>query len=327
MNSFWLADRNRSDLDDRVPPRVAAVIERLRPVRDVLVTHPIYDAVTSVADIDTFMHYHVFAVWDFMCLLKELQRKLSCVEVPWLPVGDPHLRRLVNEIVVSEETDEDGQGGFAAHFELYLDSMNQCGADRTVIDDFVERLRAGQEVRPSLKAAGAPPAAQRFCNDTFAVIESGSLAAVAAAFTFSREDVVPVMFKNIVDRLRVHELGKYDRFIYYLDRHIAVDADSHGPMAFDMIDRICGDSQARWQEAEAAARLTIESRCCLWDGALAAIARSRSTPTQLRTYDGGACPYPVTETATFFGRDADAAGRTADGRTDGEVHAKRPILA
>lgn len=152
-------------------------------------------------------------------LLKELQRRLSCVEVPWLPVGDVYLRRLVNEIVVSEETDEDGQGSFAAHFELYLDSMKQCGADRTVIDESVERLRAGQDVQKALKAAGAPPAAQWFCHDTFAVIESGSLAAVAAAFTFSREDVVPVMFKNIVDRLRVGEVGRYDRFIYYLDRH------------------------------------------------------------------------------------------------------------
>jgi hypothetical protein len=289
MTSFWLADRNRAQLADRLSARVVELIDRVAPARQALVTHPVYDSIQSVDDINTFMSYHVFAVWDFMCLLKELQRRLSCVEVPWLPVGDPYLRRLVNEIVVSEETDEDGLGGFAAHFELYLDAMDQCGAERRVIDEFLRRLRVREDVRSALRAAGAPPAARRFCQDTFAVIRSGSLPAVAAAFTLSREDVVPVMFKNIVDRLRVTELRRYDRFVYYLDRHVAVDSDSHGPMAFEMINRICGDDATRWGEAEDAARLTIESRCCLWDSALAAIYRSRSRPDDRTPLDGGAC--------------------------------------
>ena len=212
-----------------------------------------------------------------MSLLKSLQQQMSCVSVPWVPVGNKHLRRLINEIVVSEETDEDGLGGFSSHFELYLDSMDQCGADKRTIEAVIDGVRSGRSARWSLACAGAPTAAQTFCDSTFKVVETGSVAAVATAFALSREDVVPLMFQQIVDDLRLKDMSGYDRFIYYLDRHIAVDTDTHGPMAFEMIDQLCGDDPMKWQEAEKAARITIESRIRLWDGALKAIQARRST--------------------------------------------------
>jgi len=167
-------------------------------------------------------------------------------------------------------------GGYSSHFELYLDAMDQCGADKQVIEAVIEGVRTGRSARWSLACAGAPAAAQTFCDSTFKVIETGTVAAVATAFALSREDVVPLMFQQIVDDLRLKDMNGYDRFIYYLDRHIAVDADTHGPMAFEMIDQLCGDDPMKWQEAEKAARITIESRIRLWDGALKAIQARRS---------------------------------------------------
>ena len=205
--------------------------------RRALITHPVYTQVDNLASLHTFMSFHVWAVWDFMCLLKSLQTQLSCVQVPWFPQGDRALRRLVNEIVVSEESDEDGHGGFAAHFELYLEAMQQCGADARAIQRFITALREGKETTAALALAAPPAGAQAFSLHTSQTVTTGSLPTLAAAFTFGREDVVPSMFQAVLDEIQESHLSTYDRFIYYLDRHIAVDADEHGPMAFEMVDR------------------------------------------------------------------------------------------
>lgn len=282
MTSFWLADRNRADVEGRLPRGVAELLKRLEPERQQLLGHPLYDAISTVEDLCTFMRFHVFAVWDFMCILKELQRRLTCVDVPWRPVGDPRVRRLVNEIVVSEETDDDDAGSYAAHFELYLDAMDQVGAASSEVRRLLEQLEDEEGLESALKNSAAPVAAQQFSLETFEVITGCSTAAIAAAFTFSREDVVPVMFKAIVERLRQTELTRLDRFIYYLDRHIAVDSDFHGPMAFEMINLLCGDEPALWDEAEDAGRRTILSRCRLWDAAVAAMGGALDQPGDQR---------------------------------------------
>jgi hypothetical protein len=117
--------------------RLQHIQERLAPVKAALLDHPIYQEIDRLDSLRLFMEHHVFAVWDFMSLLKALQRRLCCVEVPWLPALDPLGSRLVNEIVVAEESDEDGRGGFASHFELYHRAMTRSGANTAPIDGFL----------------------------------------------------------------------------------------------------------------------------------------------------------------------------------------------
>jgi len=61
-------------------------------LRAALLDHPIYAQVTSVADLRRFMEDHVFAVWDFMSLLKRLQQDMTCIRVPWFPVENARPR-------------------------------------------------------------------------------------------------------------------------------------------------------------------------------------------------------------------------------------------
>jgi len=117
--------------------RLRRIQERLRPLKAALLDHPIYQEIDRLEALHTFMEHHVFAVWDFMSLLKALQQRLCCVAVPWLPAADPLGSRLVNAIVLAEESDDDGRGGFSSHFELYHRAMTRCGANVVAIDDFL----------------------------------------------------------------------------------------------------------------------------------------------------------------------------------------------
>lgn len=192
-----------------------------------------------------------------------------------MPKGDPNIRRFLNHIVLSEETDEAADGSFKSHFELYLGSMRQVGADTSKIEDFIEHMWRKEKVPLALERFGAPPAARKFDDKTFEVVDRNNVHEVAAAFTFSREDVVLEMFQSIVDDLRQRYIVYFNRFVYYLDRHIALDVEEHGPMAFEMISEICGEDAAKGNDVEATAVSTIRGRIELWNGVPEQIIRHR----------------------------------------------------
>ena len=247
-------------------------IERLEkavdPARSRVVSHPLYKNLDSLDAVVTFMEYHVFAVWDFMSLLKSLQRNLTCVEVPWVPTGPTGSRHLINDIVLVEESDELGNG-FISHFELYLDGMTEAGADTSVINAFIDRLRARRPVLQAIDEAGVPAPAAEFVRLTWGLIESAPVHAQAAAFAFGREDMIPDMFQQVVS---VNErLGSLGTFVDYLARHIEVDGEEHTPMAMQMLADLCGEDDAKWAECAKTINLALAARARLWDGILAAI--------------------------------------------------------
>ena len=270
----------------------------LGDARERLVRHRIYGLVNSAARLRRFMESHVFAVWDFQSLLKAMQQRLTCTSIPWVPTPDAEARRLVNEIVLDEESDALPEGGSASHFELYLHGMRNAGADTGPIDRMIETLRAGvpQGGKPAatvrhgtaermgqdvdggprvgksaatvvgdaMREAGAPEAAQAFVLHSFAVIESGSTHGIVAAFTYGREDVIPDMFRGLVSSLASRDPA-WERFHWYLDRHIEADDEKHAPVCRRIMARLCGDDPAKWAEASRMARACVEARIALWD--------------------------------------------------------------
>ena len=241
----------------------------LGDARERLVRHRIYRLVNSAARLRRFMESHVFAVWDFQSLLKAMQQRLTCTSVPWVPTPDPEARRLVNEIVLDEESDELPEGGSASHFELYLDGMRQAGADTGPIDRLITMLRQSAPLPQALAACGGHPAAIEFVRRSFAVIESGKTHTVVAAFTYGREDVIPDMFRHLVVQLAEREPATWGRFRFYLERHIEHDDEKHAPVCRRIVARLCGTDPVKWAEASATARECIEARISFWD-ALAA---------------------------------------------------------
>ena len=238
----------------------------VEPTRQQLLNNGLYQRLETLADLRRFMEHHVFAVWDFMSLLKALQRGLTCVAVPWVPTPNPATRRLINEIVLGEESDVDPQGRPTSHFELYVRAMEECGANTAPIRRLVAAIAAGRTVGQALTEAQAPASAREFVETTFDIIHSGQLHAVASAFTFGREDLIPALFRQLVGELRDRFPGQLDTFVYYLDRHIELDEEVHAPLAEQMVRELCGDDPIRWQECQQVAVRCLRARMVLWDG-------------------------------------------------------------
>ncbi len=236
-----------------------------------LLAHPIYHAVRDERALHVFMRAHAFCVWDFMSLLKSLQRALTCVDVPWFPTGDRAARRFVNEIVLAEESDPHPAGGHASHFELYHEAMCDCGADTRPVDQFLARVRADRDVRVALADPAIPRGVVDFVTATFTTVESGSPHRVAAAFAYGREDVIPDMFRRLVRGLAQDAPAQWGTFFYYLNRHIEVDGAQHAPLADALLKGLCGDDLTRRREAEESARAALTARIRLWDAVLADI--------------------------------------------------------
>jgi hypothetical protein len=249
----------------RQQAELQVLLEKLRPLYARLAEHRLYAAFETLDDLHVFMEAHVFAVWDFMSLLKALQQGLTCVDVPWTPTRFAESRRLVNEIVLGEESDlYDGRA--ISHFELYLRAMRECGAQTSQVEKLLRLLENGMDVRSALLQSGAPDVAQDFVRTTFACIAQGKLHATAAAFTFGREDLIPEMFRGFIRDQDARLFGKLATFRWYLDRHIEVDGQEHGPMALQMVTELCENDAAKWEEATAAAETALLARLALWDG-------------------------------------------------------------
>ena len=246
-------------------PTIETIEARIAPLREQLAAHPLYPSIRTQGQLRVFMESHVYAVWDFMSLLKALQGALTCVDVPWVPTRFPASRRFINEIVLGEESDE-YQGRTASHFELYLEAMERAGASTAAIRSVVDRV--ARTPRAEMDLRGIPAAARAFVETTFRVIHTGSLAAQAAAFTFGREDAIPGMFRALVRDLNAEMDGDLSQFLWYLERHIEVDGDEHGPLALRMVADLCGENPALWEEAALAAEEAIRARLALWDGIL-----------------------------------------------------------
>jgi hypothetical protein len=239
--------------------------QKIAPIRQKLIDHPLYANIKTLEHLRIFMEHHVFAVWDFMSLLKSLQRHLTCTQLPWKPMGSASTRYLINEIVCGEESDLDENGQRYSHFELYLKAMEQSGANKKTIQDFISQISSIDAVDRALGFAQVPVAAADFVKNTFYTIIHEEISTQAAVFTFGREDLIPYMFTAILQKIDIENPGKIGIFKYYIQRHIEVDGAEHSHLALQMTEELCGKNPEKWATAETAVIQALEARIKLWD--------------------------------------------------------------
>lgn len=229
-----------------------------------LKTHSIFGRVRSTQDLRCFMSWHVFAVWDFMSLVKRLQHEFTSLTLPWTPPTRPSAARLINDIVLGEESDTTPDGLYASHFDLYLSAMREVGANTSQIEHFVDLVRSNIAVDVALRTVKAPEPVQKFVLATIECAMNGSVFEVLGSFLYGREDAIPQMFKALLSDWSVPQ-EETPIFVYYLQRHIALDGDSHGPAATRLASDLAQGNADSLEQIRRAGISAIEHRLALWD--------------------------------------------------------------
>lgn len=236
----------------------------LKKAKEDLVNHPVFKSIKTIEDLQIFMSYHVFAVWDFMSLIKRLQNDLTCTTIPWLPNKYEYAAHLINEIVLGEESDTlPNNSGYMSHFSLYIEAMKEIGANTEKIDNFIRKLQKGESLETLLKEQ--PYFIENFVNYTIDTAKNKNIYEVLGSFFYGREDVIPDMFSNILKQWKIDE-QKAPMFVYYLKRHIELDSGEHGPAAEKIISIVTEEKAENIINVLDCAVTSIQKRIELWDG-------------------------------------------------------------
>lgn len=269
-------DRPATTLGRKRDDAAGRLEESLLGARLALVEHPVYSALRTPAALRTFLEYHAFAVWDFMSLLRSLQQRICGDAVPWLPPANLLAARMVNEMMLVEETDELPDGsGFGSHFQLYQRGLVEGGVRNDKIGAFTTALGNGRSVEQAYDDAAVPRAAREFVNATLSKCKDPGTHKLAAYFVFGRENIIPAMFRRIIENLEAQYGASFPTLRYYLDRHVGIDETEHGPASRRMLGALCGSDEKLWAEAQESAREALEARLRLWDAVHEAISTGR----------------------------------------------------
>ncbi len=245
---------------------ISLINSKIQSHKDLLLHHSLYEKVKTIDDLHLFLENHIYAVWDFMSLLKALQQKLTCTTTPWFASSNPETRYLINEIVLAEESDLSYNGTRLSHFEMYVEAMQSCGANTKEVQAFLQKVVENKNIFITIKQSNLHSNIKSFLDFTFKIIEEGKTHKIAAAFTFGREDLIPNMFTAILKNFQKNfPETNLSELIYYFERHIKLDADEHGPMAMQMITELCKADPIKWAEVEEIAIQSLEKRVGLWD--------------------------------------------------------------
>jgi len=254
-------------------------LTKINLLKQQLELHPLLvgGIIKDVTDLHIFMEHHVFAVWDFMCLLKSLQHNVCPSTTCWVPTRTIRsgAARLVNEIVLAEESDLDIDGvNSITHHDLYCQAMLEIGADANVIEKWVDAV-SELGVHHAMEEVSIPDASLRFVKKTFQFIDTGEAHIIAAAFCFGRETLIHQMFQKLLTNLNLSKLD-CPKFYYYLERHIQVDSEEHGPASISLVEELCNHDPVHIHEAEQAAIEALRARIELWDRVADAIQNHKS---------------------------------------------------
>ncbi len=243
--------------------------KKLSELKHKITTHPLFAHKLEPKQVCKFMESHIFAVWGFMSILKSLQKKIAPNYLPWIPNENTKngLINFVNEIVLCEESDYIEGIGFVSHFEIYLMAMEQMGAKSDHLHKLITRIIDNGYDEKYLDDADTSDEVKNFLKYDLEVSFNGTLPEIIGVFTLGREKVIPNMFSYILTA--IEDRSSTNHLITYLQRHIDIDGDRHGPLSMKLLDVYCDNAQLSL--AYTSAIKSLELRLSVWDRVYAEI--------------------------------------------------------
>ena len=237
--------------------------KKLKDLKQKITAHPLFANKLEPKQICKFMESHIFAVWGFMSILKSLQKMITPNNLPWMPNKNTKngLVNFVNEIILCEESDYIEGIGYISHFEIYLLAMKNMGARTDQLDKLTSIIADKGYNKKYLDDVDASDEVKSFLKHDMEVSMNGALPEIVGAFTLGREKVIPNMFGYILPAIK--ETSTSGHLITYLERHIDIDGDRHGPLSMKLLDASCGKDQLSL--AYATAVKSLELRLLVWD--------------------------------------------------------------
>ena len=205
--------------------------KKLNDLKHKITTHPLFANKLEREHICKFMESHIFAVWGFMSILKSLQKMITPNNLPWIPNRNTKngLVNFVNEIILCEESDFIEGIGYISHFEIYLLAMKNIGAESVQLDKLTSKISEKGYNEKYIDDVDASNEVKSFLKHDLDVSMNGTLPEIVGAFTLGREKVIPNMFSYILPAIKATSASKH--IITYLERHIDIDGDRHGPLS------------------------------------------------------------------------------------------------
>ena len=240
-----------------------------------LANHPLYSAINSKHNLKVFMEHHVYAVWDFMSLIKAMQFHIAPTTVPWIPPKNSHFANYINQLVLEEESDrelvKDTNRTATSHFESYVGAMKEVGGNTFLITNFINSIN-DKGLDLALDNEYIPAPAKQFMAFTFDIINQNQLHLLASALAYGREVLVPLLFRSLQQGIQINQKDAPNLYAY-LNRHIQLDEQEHGPIVMRMLQDLCAGSDIKKAESLEVAELALVTRLNFWDGIYQAITK------------------------------------------------------
>ena len=226
-----------------------------------LETHRIYDRLHDEASLRLFVEHHVICVWIYNYLMRDLYQEIANHIQPMSSQVQKEAIRLISELVLEEEVDEQNDGTLISHMEIYLEAMQDLGADVGPIMSFFDLLESGKDWVEAARQAHFPIESQLYFEKINVFFESPVHERAALLF-YEGEPYVPDSFLNKLNVLS--QTAKTARLLEYFEKHIEGLKRPGFSAIGRLVELFCGDDEDLNAAAEARAEEAMKIRLEFW---------------------------------------------------------------